>query len=98
VSPVVTPDIVQSLAPSGSLKATINLGNMVLAHGTPDAPRGITIDIARELAKRLNVPVEFYCFEQAGKAFEGFRARNLDIASRVLSLVEHLESPKVQFS
>ena len=46
-APVVTPDIVKSLAPSGTLRATINLGNMVLAQGTPDAPRGITVDISQ---------------------------------------------------
>jgi polar amino acid transport system substrate-binding protein len=95
VSPTVTPDIVKSLAPSGTLKATINLGNMVLAQGTSDAPRGITVDIARELAKRLGVPVEFNCFEQAGKAFEGFRARNLDIA---FLAIEPVRAAEIEFT
>jgi polar amino acid transport system substrate-binding protein len=95
VSSIVTPDIVKSLAPSGTLKATINLGNMVLAQGTPDAPRGITVDIAHELAKRLGVPVEFNCFEQAGKAFEGFRARNLDIA---FLAIEPVRAAEIEFT
>ncbi len=95
MSPVVTPDIVKSLAPSGTLRATINLGNMVLAQGTPDAPRGITVDIARELAKRLGVPVEFNCFDQAGKAFEGFRSQNLDIA---FLAIEPVRAAEIEFT
>jgi ABC-type amino acid transport substrate-binding protein len=55
-SPVVTADVIKELAPTGKLRATINLGNIVLAQGTPDAPRGITVDLARELALRLGVP------------------------------------------
>lgn len=95
MSPVVTPDIVKNLAPSGTLKATINLGNMVLAQGTPDAPSGITVDISRELARRLSVPVEFYCFDQAGKAFEGFRKQNLDIA---FLAIEPVRAAEIEFT
>ena len=45
------------LAPSGVLKAAINLGNPVLAQGTADDPRGITVQIARQLAAWLGVPL-----------------------------------------
>ena len=31
-------DLVRDLAPTGVLRASINLGNPVLAQGTPDAP------------------------------------------------------------
>ncbi|MFC9694776.1 transporter substrate-binding domain-containing protein [Kribbella sp. NPDC056951] len=58
------------LAPTGVLRASINLGNPVLAQGTPDEPRGVTVDIAREIARRLDVPVEFVCFDAARKSFE----------------------------
>src|SRR6185369_13227306 len=47
----------EDLAPSGVLRASINLGNPVLAQGTPDAPTGVTVDIARELGTRLGVSV-----------------------------------------
>jgi polar amino acid transport system substrate-binding protein len=40
-----------------ALRASINLGNPVLAHGTPDQPAGVTVDLASELAGRLGVPV-----------------------------------------
>lgn len=46
------------LCPTGPLRAVINLGNPVLAQGTPEAPTGVTVDIARELATRLGVDLE----------------------------------------
>jgi hypothetical protein len=45
-------DVVQDLAPTGHLRASINLGNPVLAQGTPAEPSGVTVDIAREVAAR----------------------------------------------
>jgi polar amino acid transport system substrate-binding protein len=71
--------IVDDLAPTGVLRASINLGNPVLAHGTPDAPGGITVDIAGEVAKRLGVPVEFVCFDAARKSFEAMKSGQADI-------------------
>lgn len=57
------------LAPEGVLHAAINLGNTVLAQGTGDAPSGITVDLAREIARRLSVEVRFTCFDAARKSF-----------------------------
>ena len=51
-------DSLRGLCPTGSLRAVINLGNPVLAQGTSDAPTGVTVDIARELAARLGVELE----------------------------------------
>ncbi|GAA1596367.1 transporter substrate-binding domain-containing protein [Kribbella sancticallisti] len=67
------------LAPTGVLRASINLGNPVLAQGTPDAPTGITVDLAREIAARLDVPVEFVCFDAARKSFEAMTEGNADL-------------------
>jgi polar amino acid transport system substrate-binding protein len=67
------------LAPTGVLRASINLGNPVLAQGTPDAPAGVTADIAREIAARLDVPVEFLCFDAARKSFEAMTSGQADI-------------------
>lgn len=71
--------VVADLAPTGVLRASINLGNPVLAHGTPDAPGGITVDIAREIARRLGVPVEFVCFDAARKSFEATKSGQTDL-------------------
>ncbi len=65
-----TADIVADLAPGGILRASINLGNPVLAQGTPAAPAGVTVDIAREIGARLGVPVELACFGAARESFE----------------------------
>ena len=53
-------DVLQQLAPTGKLRAAINLGNSVLAQTDPATgePKGITPDLARELGRRLGVGVE----------------------------------------
>ena len=91
----VSPDVVKDLAPTGKLRATINLGNMVLAQGTPDAPRGVTVELSRELAKRLGVPVEFTCFDAAGKAFDAFKSGKLDI---IFLAIEPVRAAEIAFT
>ena len=71
--------VATDLAPSGVLRASINLGNPVLAQGTPEAPGGVTVDIAREVAARLGVPVEFACFDAARKSYEAMATGRADI-------------------
>lgn len=67
------------LASSGVLRASINLGNPVLANGTLEDPGGVTVDIARELGRRLEVPVELVCFDAARKSFEAMTTGQADI-------------------
>jgi polar amino acid transport system substrate-binding protein len=71
--------IAADLAPTGTLRASINLGNPLLAHGTPAAPGGVTVDIARELAARLALPLELVCFDAARKSFEALTAGRADV-------------------
>lgn len=71
--------VTADLAPEGVLRASINLGNPVLAQGTPIAPSGITVDIAREIGARLDVPVELVCFDAARKSFEAMTTGRADI-------------------
>src|SRR5689334_8171910 len=68
------------LAPTGRLRAAINLGNPVLASGTPAAPGGVTVDLAREIAARLGVPVELRCFAAARESFADLVSGGADIA------------------
>jgi polar amino acid transport system substrate-binding protein len=88
-------DVVKDLAPTGTLRAGINLGNIVLAQGTPDAPRGVTVDLARELGKRLGVPVEFKTFDAAGKSFDAAKAGQVDI---LFLAIEPVRAAEVAFT
>ncbi|WP_338494700.1 transporter substrate-binding domain-containing protein [Streptomyces sp. SJL17-4] len=67
------------LAPTGILRASVNLGNPVLAQGTPEAPSGITVDLAREIGARLGLPVELLCFDAARKSFEAMADGRADL-------------------
>jgi len=71
--------VASDLAPGGALRAAINLGNPVLAQGTAAAPRGVTVDIARELATRLDVGVELACFDAARDSFQALTTGQADI-------------------
>ncbi|MYT76001.1 MULTISPECIES: transporter substrate-binding domain-containing protein [unclassified Streptomyces] len=77
----VSPDaaVARDLAPTGVLRASVNLGNPVLAQGTPDAPAGVTVDLAREIAARLGLPVEFQCFDAARKSYEAMATGRADL-------------------
>jgi polar amino acid transport system substrate-binding protein len=73
-------DALKDLAPTGKLRAAINLGNSVLAQkGDDGQPKGITPDLARELARRLGVPVEFVVYDAAGKVFDNATTGAWDI-------------------
>ncbi|UPK74171.1 transporter substrate-binding domain-containing protein [Nocardioidaceae bacterium SCSIO 66511] len=67
------------LAPSGVLRAAINLGNPVLAQGSPEDPCGVTVDLAYELAERLGLAARFQCFDAAGKSYEAMARGDADI-------------------
>ena len=74
------PAVVADLAPTGVLRASINLGNPVLAQGSSDRPSGVTVDLARHIGARLGVPVSFACFDAARKSFEALTAGAVDVA------------------
>ncbi|MFL6121494.1 transporter substrate-binding domain-containing protein [Actinophytocola sp.] len=71
--------VAADLAPTGVLRASINLGNPVLAQGTSDEPTGVTVDIAREVGARLGLPVELVCFDAARKSFEALTSGAADL-------------------
>ena len=77
------PQAVKDLAPGGTLRAAINVGNAVLAArpATPGGePTGISVDLARELARRLGVPLQLIVFDAAGKVVDAGRTGGWDIA------------------
>ena len=78
----ITRDVVRELAPGGRLRAAINFGNTVLAQKDPvtGEPRGVSAELARELARRLDAPIEFVTFDAAGKVFDALAAGAWDVA------------------
>ena len=61
--------ILSELAPTGVLRAAINMGNFLLVTGrTPSGdPEGVAPDIAREIASRLGVPVRYLPYARPGE-------------------------------
>ena len=77
-----TVSIAEALAPSGRLRAAINLGNPVLAQrdpGTGDMG-GVSVAIARELGRRLGLPVDLVPFDKAGDVFAALQRAAWDVA------------------
>ncbi len=77
-----SPDLVRELAPTGRLRAAINFGNSVLAQPDPAGgpPRGVSGELARELAGRLGVGIDYVTFDAAGKVFEALKEGLWDVA------------------
>ena len=80
--PTVPPGARSELAPTGKLRAAINFGNPVLAQKDPASgePRGVSADLARELARRLDLPAEFVTYDAAGQVFDALKTGAWDIA------------------
>jgi polar amino acid transport system substrate-binding protein len=73
-------DLVKEFAPTGKLRAAINVGNSVLVQIDPSGtPKGVTIDLARALAERLGVALETIVIDGAGKSFEAVKTARCDI-------------------
>ena len=92
----VSPDVLKEFAPTGTLRAAINQGNTVLAQKGPNGEAlGITVDLARELARRLGVPIELITFDAAGKVFEAMKRGIWDIA---FLAVEPVRAAEIDFT
>ncbi|WP_377161928.1 ABC transporter substrate-binding protein [Roseateles sp. UC29_93] len=69
------------LTGTGKLRAAINLGNPILASRGPDGElRGVSVDLAREAARRLGVSIELVAFNAAGKVVEAIKDKQVDLA------------------
>jgi polar amino acid transport system substrate-binding protein len=69
------------LAPNGKIRAGINFGNALLANRDADGtPRGIAVDLAQELARRVGVPLEIVSYTTAGKMADGAKVGAWDVA------------------
>jgi len=70
------------LVPSGTLRVAINFGNPILAtrNAVSGEPQGLSVDLARELARRLGVPVDLVTYAAAGKVVAGIKGKEWDVA------------------
>jgi polar amino acid transport system substrate-binding protein len=62
-------EIVSELAPTGVLRAGINMSNGLLVTGMNPSgdPQGVSPDMAAEIARRLSVPVTYVKFDRPSK-------------------------------
>ena len=61
-----------TLAPKGRLRVSLNMANPVLtrSYTTAEKPAGVTIDLSRELARRLDVDLEFLQWRSPGESMD----------------------------
>ena len=73
---------ISELTPTGKLRAAINYGNAVLAKRDAASGElsGVSVDLSRELAKRLGVELELLPFYAANKSVEAIKNQQADIA------------------
>jgi polar amino acid transport system substrate-binding protein len=81
MTPKIPPSVVSTFTPTGKLRASINLGNPILANKDPATgqPVGVSIDLARAFAERLGVSIELVVFDSAGKSVDAVKAEQADI-------------------
>ncbi|WP_225782958.1 transporter substrate-binding domain-containing protein [Xenophilus sp. Marseille-Q4582] len=79
--PLPSPALRQAFAPTGVLRASINLGNPILAGRHADSGElfGVSVDLARALAAALDAPLELLPFEKAMKSVEAVKGEAADV-------------------
>jgi polar amino acid transport system substrate-binding protein len=74
-------ELLQIIAPTGKLRASINVGNPILANKdtVSGKPFGVSIDLAHAFAKKLSLDLELVVFDSAGKSVEAVTQEQADI-------------------
>jgi polar amino acid transport system substrate-binding protein len=77
----VAPQARTDLAPTGKLRAGINYANAIVATRDPVTGelKGVSVDLVREVARRLGVPLELTGFDFSGKLADALNAGALDV-------------------
>jgi len=75
-------DIVSELAPTGTLRAGINMANILLVTGSTPAgePTGVSPGMAGAIAERLGVAVTYVPFSSPGEVADAVASDDWDIA------------------
>jgi polar amino acid transport system substrate-binding protein len=90
------PALRRGFAPQGALRASINLGNPILANRKADGQvAGVSVDLARGLAEQLGVPLELVVFDAAAKSVDAVKAGQADIG---FFAVDPLRGEGIRFS
>jgi hypothetical protein len=77
-----TSAIRKDFTPTGVLRASINFGSPILAgRDTSGVPVGVSVDIARQLATRLDAPLELVEFEAAGMSVSAVTREQADLGA-----------------
>lgn len=89
--------VVAALTPTGKLRASINLGNPILANRHPGSgePFGVSIDLARAFAQKLGVELDLAVFDTAGKSVEAVGDERADFG---FFAVDPLRGEKIAFT
>jgi polar amino acid transport system substrate-binding protein len=89
--------LVLALAPGGRLRASINLGNPILASRTAatGVVSGVSVDLARALAAQLGVEAEMQVVDSAARSVLAVRAGQADIG---FFAIDPLRSAGIRFS
>jgi len=89
--------VVSAFTPKGKVRASINLGNPILAnrHAETGEPFGVSIDLARAFARRLNVELELVVFDTAGKSVEAINEERADFG---FFAVDPIRGEKIAFT
>jgi polar amino acid transport system substrate-binding protein len=76
-----SPALRDAFAPTGTLRASINLGNPILAgkHPQTGAAQGVSVDLATELARRLALPLALKVFDTASKSVDAVTSSEADV-------------------
>ncbi|WP_438859472.1 ABC transporter substrate-binding protein [Achromobacter spanius] len=74
-------ELLSAFAPTGTLRASINLGNPILANTDPATgqPGGVSVDLATELARRLDVKLDLVVFKSAGESVNAVATEQADV-------------------
>jgi polar amino acid transport system substrate-binding protein len=76
-----TTDVSREVAPTGVLRAVINLGNPILARkdASTGAPVGVSVDLAKAFAIKLNLPLVLMPVDSAAKSVEAVTQGHADL-------------------
>jgi polar amino acid transport system substrate-binding protein len=73
------PSVIQAFTPAGKLRASINLGNPILAgKDASGTVVGVSVDLARAFAAKLGVELELVVFDAAGKSVQAVSEERAD--------------------